>query len=167
MLFRSPKGFRWHEQAFPDETHTSLPLRAQIDALRSLYSGYKLREGMVDQGLSAVQKHYEEVSEMLGQTIAVPENVINDLGYAALSQGRFPDAIALFKSNVDANPNSANAYDSLADGYAKAEQWQEAARASDKALALATQLGLPNSSYFAQQAKKMNDRLKHGSESPR
>jgi len=88
--------------------------------------------------------------------------VINEFGYAALSQGKTPDAIGLFKRNVEANPNSANAYDGLADGYAKAGQWKDAVEASEKAVALATEFSNPKRSYFIEQAKKMNDRLKQG-----
>ena len=35
---RSPRGFRGHAQAYPDETHVSLPLLAEIDGLRHLYA---------------------------------------------------------------------------------------------------------------------------------
>jgi len=49
----------------------------------------------------------------------VPENVINDVGYAALERSKAKEAIALFPSNVDANPKSAVAYDSLTDAYLK------------------------------------------------
>jgi Tfp pilus assembly protein PilF len=58
--------------------------------------------------------------------------VINEFGYAALSQGKTQDAIGLFKRNVEANPNTVNAYHSLADGYAKAGQWKDAAQASER-----------------------------------
>ena len=56
---------------------------------------------------------------MLRQPVAVPENVINDVGYAALERSKAKEAIALFPSNVDANPKSAVAYDSLTDAYLK------------------------------------------------
>ena len=102
------------------------------------------------------------MSKTVGWPLAIPEDVINNFGYAALSQGKTQDAIGLFKRNVEANPNSANAYDSLADGYAKAGQWKDAVQASERAVALATQFANPKRSYFIEQAKKMNDRLKQG-----
>jgi len=64
-------------------------------------------------GLSAVQAHYESRSTMLRQPIAVPENVINDIGYTPLERSKVKEAIARFQSNVDANPKSAVAYDGL------------------------------------------------------
>jgi hypothetical protein len=156
---RSPRGFRWHSQAFPDETHSGMPLLAQIDALRHLYDGYRFHNDLLPKGLAFAQRHFEEVSKTVGWELPIPEGVINGLGYAALSEGRIQDAMALFKRNVDANPNSAGAYDSLADGYAEAGQWKEAAGASDKALALAIEFDHPQRAYFTKQARKMNDRL--------
>lgn len=157
---KSPQGFRWHSQAFPDETHVSIPLLAQIDALRHLYAGYRLHNDMLEKGLPFAQQHFQDVSKTVGWPLAIPESVINSLGYAALSQDKTQDAIALFKRNVEANPNSANAYDGLADGYAKAGEWKQAARASDRAVALAIEFDLPNRADFVEQAKKRTGRLK-------
>ena len=156
----SPQGFRWFERAYPDETHGSVALLAHIDALRQLYAGYRFHPDMAAKGLPFAEQHFRDVSKKVGWTFAVPEGVINELGYAALSQGKAQDAIALFKRNVEANPNSANAHDSLSDGYAKAGMWKEAASASDRAAALAGEFDLPNRSEFIARARKMNDRLK-------
>jgi tetratricopeptide (TPR) repeat protein len=163
---KSPDRFRWHSEAFPNETHVSLPLLAQIDGLRRVYEGYRFHDDMLEKGFSFAQRHFENVSKTVGWPLAIPEGVINNLGYAALSEDKTQDAIALFKRNVEANPNSANAYDSLADGYAKAEEWEDAAAASNRAAALATEFNNPNLSYFVEQAKQMSDRLHRESKNP-
>ena len=163
----SPQGFRWHDRAYPDETHGSVALLAQIDALRQLYAGYRFHPDMAPKGLSFAEQHFRDVSKRVGWPLAVPEGVINELGYAALSQKKTQDAISLFKRNVEANPNSADAHDSLSEGYAKAGMWKDAARASDRAAALAVEFDHPNRSHFIDRARKMNDRLKQGSENPR
>jgi uncharacterized protein len=121
----------------------------------------------LEKGFTFAQQHFQDVSKTVGWPLAIPEDVINNLGYAALSEGKTQDAIALFKRNVESNPNSANAYDSLADGYAKAGRWKDAARASDRAVALATEFNHPNLPYFIEQVKKMNERLKQKSENPK
>jgi len=163
---KSPRGFRWHSQAFPAETHGSVPLLAQIDALRHLYAGYRFHNDMLGKGFAFAEQHFKDVSKTLGWSLAIPENVINSFGYAALSEGKTQDAIALFKRNVEANPNSANAYDSLADGYAKAGEWNEAARASSRAVALATKFNDPNLSSFIENETKISARLKEVSTAP-
>ena len=159
ILGKAPQGVRYQIRSFPDETHTTLPLLGQIDALRSLYSGWRLPGATLDKGLAAVQAHYQDVSKMLGRPVAVPENVLNDLGYTALDQGKVKEAITLFQSNVDANPNSANAYDSLADGYLKDGQLLAAKRAEDHSVQLARQWANPNLISFEQKAKKIDRRL--------
>lgn len=155
----SPREFRWHSQAFPEETHISIPLLAQIDALRHVYDGYRFHDDMLEKGLSFAQQHFVEVSERVGWPLTIPEEVINSLGYASLSQGNTQDAIELFKGNVQENPNSANAYDSLADGYSRAGQWKDAVTAANRAVALATEFRNPNLRYFIEQARKINDHL--------
>lgn len=44
---------------------------------------------------------------------------MNRLGYRLLSAGRVDEAIKIFRLNVESNPTSANAYDSLGEGYMK------------------------------------------------
>jgi hypothetical protein len=163
LKVKAPQGFRWYSQAYPDETHGSIPLLAQIDSLRRLYSGYRFHPDLLPKGLDFVEKHFEDVSRTVGWPLPVPEGVINELGYDALSAGKTEAAIALFERNVRANPNSANAYDSLADAYEKAENWSEAAGAAQRAAALAVEFELPNREYFVQHAAKMKTRLEQES----
>jgi uncharacterized protein len=66
---------------FPDETHSSIPLLAQIDALRQLYNGYRLHNDLLHKGINYAEEHYEEVSKKVGYKIHVPEHVINNFGY--------------------------------------------------------------------------------------
>jgi uncharacterized protein len=163
---KAPQGFRWHSQAFPDETHGSVPLLSQIDALRRLYAGYRFHNDLLDKGFAFAQQHFQEVSKTVGWPLGVPERVIDSLGYAALGQGKTEEAVALFQRNVEANPHSANACDSLADGYEQAGKWREAAEASDRAVALATEAGDPNLATFRAQAQKRKDRLRQETETP-
>ena len=96
---------------------------------------------------------------MLGRPIAVPENVINDLGYTALERGKVKEAITLFQSNVDANPNSADAYDSLADAYLKDSNLLAAKGAEDQCVQLARKWANPNLIRFEQKAKNFDQRF--------
>jgi Flp pilus assembly protein TadD len=61
---------------------------------------------------------------------------VNQLGYEKLQAGQHPEAIELFKLNVEAYPTSANTYDSLGDAYLAAGQNEEARKASEKCLEL-------------------------------
>ena len=65
-----------------------------------------------------------------------PEFPVNLLGYARLQAGQTSEAIELFKLNTEAYPASANAYDSLSDGYIAAEQKDLALAAEEKCVEL-------------------------------
>ena len=54
------------------------------------------------------------------------EQMINRLGYAFLQEKDPPSAVALFKVNTKAYPDSANAWDSLGDGYEATNDIQDA-----------------------------------------
>ncbi|MFO0944062.1 MAG: alpha/beta hydrolase-fold protein [Pirellulales bacterium] len=163
LKINSPKQFRWSSRAFPEETHSAVPLLAQIDGIRQVYQGYRFHSDLVSKGLPYAEKHFDDVSKRVGWRLEIPESVINEFAYEALSQGKTEEAITLFKRNVENNSNSANAYDGLADGLAKAGQWKEAVQASEKALSLAVQYSHPKQAYFLRQERKMKDRLKQTS----
>ncbi len=155
----SPPDFRWFYQPFPKETHGGVPLLAQIDAFRQLYSGYRFTDDMAGQGLPAAERQFAELSKRLGWPVAIPESVINTLGYDALGKDKLPDAIALFERNVAAFPNSANAHDSVADAYDKAGRLPDAAASARRGALLAAKYALPNRSDFERHAAKLEARL--------
>ncbi|MBK9064802.1 MAG: alpha/beta hydrolase [Acidobacteria bacterium] len=157
---RKVPGFRWKSEAFPAERHRTVPLLGGIHALRALYDGYSLPEGLEDRGMNAVTKHYEAFSRTLGWPVPPTESAINAVAYAALEHDRVEEALALFQKNVDEHPYSANAWDGLKDGYAKAGQWKDAAASADRALALARASNDPQLPEFEHQARKMRERLK-------
>ena len=61
---------------------------------------------------------------------------VNRLGYQALELGDSRSAVAIMQLNVEANPSSANAWDSLGDAYIADGQRQKAKEAAEKTLAL-------------------------------
>jgi len=65
-----------------------------------------------------------------------PEFILNQLACTRLQGGDTDDAVELFKLNVEAHPTSANAQDSLADGYAARGQNDLALAAEQKCLDL-------------------------------
>jgi dienelactone hydrolase len=63
-----------------------------------------------------------------------PAGVINAYGYEHLQAGRAAEAIELLTVNVEAFPDSANAYDSLSDAYLAAKDTAKAREYAQKAL---------------------------------
>jgi len=150
-----PADFRWHSTPFPDETHSGIPLLANIDALRTLYKGYRFHHDMANKGMAYARQHYAEVSKQAGWELPVPESAINELGYAAMSGGKYKEAIELFLLNTQNNPDSVNAFDSLADAYIEIKDWPHALRAAERAASLAKAQHNPGMARFAGQVEKI------------
>ena len=61
---------------------------------------------------------------------------VNQLGYQAITAGDTKSAVAILAINTEANPASANAWDSLGDAYLADGQRDKAKQAAEKSLAL-------------------------------
>ncbi|WP_160137276.1 serine hydrolase domain-containing protein [Chryseobacterium sp. c4a] len=64
------------------------------------------------------------------------ENTLNDIGYTLLRNSRMDESIKVFVLNVKENPQSANAFDSLGEGYFYAKNYVLALENYKKSLAL-------------------------------
>lgn len=60
---------------------------------------------------------YKQIKRERPNSNAVAEERLNTLGYSLLQQNMLPAAIAVFKTNIELYPKSANAYDSLGEAY--------------------------------------------------
>jgi tetratricopeptide (TPR) repeat protein len=64
----------------------------------------------------------------------IDERNLNQMGYQLIEAGRVPDALKVFEANREQFPQSANAYDALADAYEKVGDKQKAVLNATKAL---------------------------------
>ena len=78
-----------------------------------------LNEVLEFEGIDAMVARYHELKEEHygGFTYNFSENTLNRFGYRYLGQQRVDEAIAIFKLNAEAYPESFNVYDSLAEAY--------------------------------------------------
>ena len=83
-------------------------------------------------GIEEVVRLFHEIQKESPETLK--EGEINGLGYTLLNSARMADAIKVFKLNVEAFPESANAYDSLAEAYMKSGDDEHAIKFYEKAL---------------------------------
>jgi CubicO group peptidase (beta-lactamase class C family) len=60
---------------------------------------------------------YRKIFKETPSNASVSENRLNSLGYRLIEQKKIPEAIALFKLNVEFYPKAWNVYDSLAEAY--------------------------------------------------
>ena len=96
----------------------------------------ELGETVVSRGVDAAVARYRELKASNPNGYDFAEGALNQLGYRLLENNRDADAIRIFKLNVEEYPKSGNAYDSLAEAYAKDGQKQEAIASYRKSLEL-------------------------------
>jgi len=86
----------------------SLPTKSLANALADVIQ---------EKGIASGLEYYNENKN--STTYAINENEMNSVGYQLLQSAKNKEAIAIFKLNVEAFPQSGNAYDSLGEAYLK------------------------------------------------
>ena len=100
-------------------------VKAGFDRRRSITE--TLAPTIASRGVDAAVKQYNDLKAGEPTTYNFDEGELNTLGYQLIRAKKFKEAIRIFELNVEAYPQSSNAYDSLAEGYLDA---------GDKALAI-------------------------------
>jgi uncharacterized protein len=158
------KGFQWQAERMNDEDHGSVVLRSHYVGLRKVYEDWQAprdpNSGAVLGGLKGVDAHYKKLSEKFGYSIPAPEGLLNQMGYQLLFEGKPEEAIAVFKTNVERYPASANVYDSLAEAYEQGGRIDLAEPLYDKARTLGEQNKDPNAAVFKANYERAHARLK-------
>ena len=85
-------------------------------------------------GVGRARHLYDEAKSRDKNVVLFPEGETNLLGYRLLQAGNVKDAVAVFQLNVEGYPQSANAYDSLSDGYVAMGNKDEALKYAQKAI---------------------------------
>jgi tetratricopeptide (TPR) repeat protein len=97
----------------------------------------EMRDVRNEEGVEAAVALYRDLRERFhGRgSYDFGENVLNEFGYEILEEAP-PDAIAIFQLNAEQFPESANAWDSLAEGYMRAGDRERAIEYYEKSLEL-------------------------------
>lgn len=118
---QNPKGLKYASKYYENDTHGSVPLIAEYDALHFIFEKYPItltNKDYEDSTLDLANKyklHYKEVSQIFGYEVKPPEIQVNSMGYQFLQQKQYGKAGGFFKMNVDNFPESSNVYDSYGD----------------------------------------------------
>jgi predicted alpha/beta superfamily hydrolase len=143
-------GFRFQSKFYPDDSHGSVPLITEYDAIRFFFDYYPLRLDMKDYtdttgALAAkYRNHYSNISKKMGYQIKPDETEINLIGYNLLKRKLYNTAESLFKLNVDNYPESYNVYDSYGDYFVAIGDKENALVQYKKALSLKENEGSRN-----------------------
>ena len=136
----SPEGFRWDSARFPGDAHRLVPLRTTIYGLRFTFDGYlpppDPATGRYQGSPEELEAHYRKLSARLGFEVLPPEGIVNLVGYRLLGEGKGGEALAVFRTNAEHHPASANAQDSLREALEALGRIVDAASAYERAVEL-------------------------------
>ncbi len=141
-----PKGLNFKWKYYSDDTHTSVPLITQYDALRYFYSWFECdwyNDVFYDSHkytgaelVAIIDKHYAKVSTKMGCQFYPNEQLVNEIAYF-FSRNNDPDkGYAFFSLNLKNYPKSYNTHDSMGDYYVMQEDWKNAMKYFELALKL-------------------------------
>jgi hypothetical protein len=127
---------RW--KYYNDDSHGSVPLIAEYDALHFLFDYYRMPfQGNPDSLTAAiVSDHYSMVSDKMGYKILPSENNVNNFGYYFMDKKMFEKAYDFFHLNITNYPKNSNVYDSMGDWYVTEKNNKKAMEYFEKALSL-------------------------------
>jgi uncharacterized protein len=135
-------GLKYRGKYYPDDTHGSVPLITEYDALRFFFDFFPLKLSMKDftDSIGALadkyQNHFAKLSQKMGYQIKPDEGEINFMGYDFLGRKMYKTAERLFRLNVDNYPESYNVYDSYGDYFVAVKDTENAILQFKKALSI-------------------------------
>jgi predicted alpha/beta superfamily hydrolase len=116
-------GLKFNSKYYNEDSHGSVPLITEYDALHFIFNFYPLKLTQKDFTdtttalLDKFEKHYSAISKKMGFNVKLSEDQINSMGYEALGSKHFKKAERFFKYNIENYPESFNVYDSIGDYY--------------------------------------------------
>jgi len=145
-------GLRYSYKYYPHDSHGSVPMIAEYDALRFIFDVYDVPLLEALERPAYLTEHFTRVSAAMGYKIDPPEAMVDLIGHVALGRDTTA-ALQLFEMNTRLYPTSANAVASLADVWLAKKDTTKAVGYYEKALAMRPGL---------QRAKDMVQKLRRG-----
>jgi tetratricopeptide (TPR) repeat protein len=133
-------------QFYPELLDTALKFGVIKPGVNIPLNGTRLLQAVKDKGWASAEKTYEEAraKDPEADLFQNEEANLNAVGYALLSAGKTPDAVAVLRRVAKDHPDSVNAHDSLADAYEAAGDKQAALETTQRELELAKASHLPD-----------------------
>ena len=105
-------GLRYAFKYYDQDSHGSVPLISEYDALRFIFDGYALDLQRTLASPRVLPEHFRKVSEKLGADFTPSDRLIQQLGQIALSQDT-TRAMQFFELGTQLHPSSFRNYDRL------------------------------------------------------
>jgi len=127
ILQHNPQnGLNWTYKYYSTDTHGSVPLIAEYDAIHFLFNFYNMPSRIIaviidkkskTDVAALIDSHYEDVSRHMGYRLLPSEDMLTGIGYFLLSTNQPEKAYAIFNLNIKDYPDSFNVYNVMGDYY--------------------------------------------------
>lgn len=126
MVTNGGAGHNIYRQVFCDWMHwkTGISMGNRCNIVPSIAN--KLKQIADEEGVGEIESKYLALKKNETNNYNFSEDQLNQLGYHYLNNGKTDYAIAIFKVNVDAFPNSSNVYDSYGEALFKNSEKEKA-----------------------------------------
>jgi predicted alpha/beta superfamily hydrolase len=145
-------GLRYAYKYYPADSHGSVPMITEYDALRFVFDSYDVSLAEALARPTYLADHFARVSASLGYRIDPPESMVDLIGHVAIARDTTA-ALQLLEMNAKLYPSSANAIASLGDVWLAKKDTTKAVEFYEKALTMRPGL---------QRAKEAVRKLKRG-----
>lgn len=132
---RNRSKLKWKYRYYEHDTHGSVALAAEYDALRFVFRGYHARYETIN-GPQDLEHHYTLYSDELKMAFIAPERVVQRFGTLAGHYGQHQLARQYYQMNTAHYPRSASAHVDLGNLLLKEGKKAEALQLFKKALQL-------------------------------
>lgn len=142
---QTQNGLNFSWGVYPEDYHWTLPLPSIREGLIKQFEWYQLKsaekysnpETSLEELMALVKEREAILNKHFGYPVPpLVEELLNMTGYMYLQFGQAEKSYAFFKMCIDYYPDSANAYDSMADYYESQDDLDNALKSLNKALEL-------------------------------
>lgn len=140
---RPDNGLKFEWKFYPRDLHGTIPLPSLLDGLISVFHWFQMEDTHkfnnydtpVATLAEVIQHRAEKLEKHFGYGVPpYPEDLVNAMSYLSMDMGQFNKAKMFLDHYLQFYPESANAYDSMADYYERQNQAAEALKYAQKAL---------------------------------
>lgn len=123
----TPQGLLWRYKHFDKETHGSMFLKGSYNGIALAFDGWGFH-GLGRKKPADLEARHKELERKYGYQIRFPMGVLSMMGYVAMQEKRYQDAVDIFLNCIKRNPENRNFYLQVAEGYRQLGKKEQAAK---------------------------------------
>lgn len=161
----APEKVNWRYDFEDAQVHMTTPFLTVYQGLSHVFKDYQaprfdtLEAFEAAGGMPTLKAYFGARAEKYGVAAALPQPVLRGIAFLHTRAGKHNEALALFRENLEAHPESPRAHLSLGDGLDAAGQLEEAREAYKVAVRLATEQELGFLDFFQNRLARLEAKM--------